>query len=212
MAVKTTMLISIPCAAGLFVLARPVTQLLFPQKASLDLAAALLRVISVSVIFYALSTLTNAVLQGIGRVNIPVINAAVALVIQTAVLVPLLFAGFSLYGLALAMIVYSFTMCVLNNIAVRRFLAYRQEWTKTFLVPILASVVMGAAAFGVYQGLYRLLQINVIALFAAIVVAVPVYFILVIRCRALSEEEILEIPKGRMLVRVLRRIRILRSR
>lgn len=209
MAVKTTMLISIPCAAGLFVLAKPVTQLLFPQRASLDLAASLLRVISVSVIFYALSTLTNAVLQGIGRVNVPVINAAVALVLQTAVLVPLLYADFSLYALAIAMIVYSFAMCVLNNIAVRNFLAYQQEWVKTFVLPLLASVVMGVAAFGVYKGLYRLIQINVIALFAAIFVAVIVYFIVVIKCRALSEEELLTVPKGRMLVRMLRKVHIL---
>ena len=39
-----------------------------------------------------LSTISNAVLQGIGKVNLPVVNAAVALVIQTVVLVPLLLA------------------------------------------------------------------------------------------------------------------------
>jgi len=89
-AVQTTMLISIPCAFGMFALAQPITELLFPQKESLLLAAALLRAISISIVFYALSTLTNAVLQGIGKVNAPVINAAAALIVQTIVLVLLL--------------------------------------------------------------------------------------------------------------------------
>ena len=80
---------------------------------------------------------------------------------------------------------------------------------KTFVLPLLASVVMGVAAFGVYKGLYCLIQINVIALFAAIFVAVIVYFIVVIKCRALSEEELLTVPKGRMLVRMLRKVHIL---
>ena len=86
--------------------------------------------------FYALSTLTNAVLQGIGKVNVPVINAALALVVQTVVLVPLLlFTKLSLYALAIAMITYSLLMCVLNNIAVRKSLHYKQEWLRTFCGP-----------------------------------------------------------------------------
>lgn len=89
-AIKSTMLISIPAAVGLCVLAKPVTQVLFPQKESLDMAAGLLCALAVSVIFYALSTLSNAVLQGIGKVNVPVINSAIALVVQTGAAVVLL--------------------------------------------------------------------------------------------------------------------------
>lgn len=89
-AIKTTMFLSIPSAVGLTVLAKPVTLLLYPQKASVDTVSYLLAAMSISIIFYALSTISNAVLQGIGKVNLPVVNAAVALVIQTVVLVPLL--------------------------------------------------------------------------------------------------------------------------
>lgn len=213
MAVKITMLISIPCAVGLFALAKPVTQLLFPQKASLDLAASLLRAISISVIFYSLSTLTNAVLQGIGKVNLPVFNAAAALVVQTAALMPLLlFTELSLYALAIAMIVYSFIMCVLNNVAVRRELAYRQEWYRTFFLPAGSAAIMGVAAAGIYQGMYKLTQFNVVSLAAAVIAAVFLYFLLVIKSGALSEKELLQVPKGRMLVKLLRGLHILRKR
>ena len=100
-AVKVTMMISIPCAIGLAALAEPVTRLLFPQKVSLQLASDLLRSICVTVVFYALSTLTNAVLQAIGKVNTPVRHAAAALIIQTIVLVVLLcFTNFGVQALA----------------------------------------------------------------------------------------------------------------
>ena len=209
-AVQTTMLISIPCAFGMFALAQPITELLFPQKESLLLAAALLRAISVSVIFYALSTLTNAVLQGIGKVNAPVINAAAALIIQTIVLVLLLaYTDLSLYALAVAMVVYSFLMCVLNNIVVRKALGYRQEIMKTFLKPALSAFVMGVAAFYVYKVIYMLVPVNLIALLPSIFVAVMIYFTLVIKTGALSEEELAHIPKGTLIVRVAKKIHLL---
>ena len=209
-AVQTTMLISIPCAFGMLALAQPVTELLFPQKESLALAAALLRAISISVIFYALSTLTNAVLQGIGKVNAPVINAAAALIIQTVVLVLLLaYTDLSLYALAIAMVVYSFLMCLLNNIAVRKALGYRQEMTKTFMKPILSALVMGVAAHYVYKVIYMLVPVNLAALIPAIFVAVIIYFTLVIKIGALSEEELAHIPKGTMIIRMAKKLHLL---
>lgn len=209
-AVQTTMLISIPCAFGMFALAQPITELLFPQKESLLLAAALLRAISISVIFYALSTLTNAVLQGIGKVNAPVINAAAALIIQTVVLVLLLaYTDLSLYALAVAMVVYSFLMCLLNNIAVRKSLGYRQEMVKTFLKPALSALVMGVAAYYVYKVIYLLMPVNLVALLPAIFVAVIIYFTLVIKTGALSEEELAHIPKGYLIVRMAKKLHLL---
>ncbi len=89
-AMLTTMLIAIPAAVGLFALARPIMQLLFPQPDSLELASELLAMIAVTVIFYSLSTLTNGILQGIGKVNLPVRNAGIALAVQTALLIGIL--------------------------------------------------------------------------------------------------------------------------
>ena len=67
------------------------------------MAAGLLAALAVSVIFYTLSTLTNAVLQGIGKVNIPVVNAAAALMVQTVVLfVLLMFTELGLYSLVIS--------------------------------------------------------------------------------------------------------------
>ena len=209
-AIKTTMFLSIPSAVGLTVLAKPVTLLLYPQKASVDTVSYLLAAMSISIIFYALSTISNAVLQGIGKVNLPVVNAAVALVIQTVVLVPLLLTtDIGLYTLVIATVLYSFLMCILNGISVKKELKYKQEIIKTFLLPGWAAILMGAAAFGVYHGLYLLIHMNVVCLAAAILVAVPIYFVLTIKMGAVGRKDLLALPKGTLFVRIAEKCRLI---
>ena len=209
-AIKTTMFLTIPSAVGLTVLAKPVTLLLYPQKASVDTVSYLLAAMSISIIFYALSTISNAVLQGIGKVNLPVVNAAVALVIQTVVLVPLLLTtDLGLYTLVIATVLYSFLMCILNGISVKKELKYKQEIIKTFLLPGWAAILMGAAAFGVYHGLYLLIHMNVVCLAAAILVAVPIYFVLTIKMGAVGRKDLLALPKGTLFVRVAEKCRLI---
>jgi len=218
-AIQTTMLVAIPSMAGLFALAEPITKLLFNIESSIALSSSLLRVLSVTVVFYSLSTLTNAVLQGIGRVNIPVINAAAALIVQTIVISLLMyFTDLGLYSIAIAAICYSFTMCVLNGIFVARSLGYKQSYGKTFLLPLAASLIMGACAYGVYQGVYLIVEhvtgkdalCNVISLVPAMLVAVIVYFVLTIRIGAISEDDLYHLPKGTVFVGVARRLRLIR--
>ena len=209
-AILTTMLIAIPAAVGIGVLANPVVSFLFPGQTSLDLAASLLRALSVTVVFYSLSTLTNAVLQGIGKVNVPVINAFAALVVQTVVLVPCLwYTDLNLYSLAIAAIVYSLLMCILNGISVKKHLGYKQDIKKVFLLPAAASVVMGVAAYGVYTGLYAVIKNNVIALLPAIVVGAVVYGILILKMGVLTEDDILAMPKGKKLAGILEKLHMI---
>lgn len=222
-AVKTTMLISIPAAVGLAVLAKPIVFVLYPQPNTLDMVAGLLQVLAVSVVFYGLSTLTNGVLQGTGYVNKPVIHASIALVIQTMVLVVLLvFTSFDIYALALAAVCYSFCMCIMNGLSIRKKLKYKQEMVRTFLLPAVAAVGMGAVAFFVYKGMNILFVflgmlekgalhwgLNCVSLVVSVFLAAIIYFALVIKLGAVSREELRVMPKGATLVRVAEKLHLI---
>ncbi len=209
-AIQVTMLVAIPSTVGLFVLAKPVTQLLFPQRASLDLASDLLRYLSVTVILFSISTITNGVLQGIGKVQKPVINASIALAIQSGVLaVLLIFTNLNLYALVVASIVYSGIIVYLNARCVNQLLGYKQELLKTFVMPFLSSVVMGAVAWIVYHGLYRLIRSNVVSLMAAILIAVCVYFAVLLKSGGVGERELRSMPKGTLLIKVAKKAGLL---
>ena len=209
-AINVTMLIAMPCAVGLLVLAKPVMKLLFNQPESLDAASFLLMAIAVTVIFYCISTVTNSVLQGIGKVNIPVIHAAIALVLQVIILVVLLmFTNLNLYALAIAMIVYSLAMCVLNQMAVKKYLAYKMDMKKTFIKPFLASAIMGVVAFFVYYGMNYLVKSNLISLMVSVPLAAIVYFVFVIKLKVITEEEIISFPKGTLIKKVAKKLHLL---
>ena len=222
-AVKTTMLISIPAAVGMGVLAKPVVFVLYPQKATLDMVATILSVLAISVVFYGLSTLTNGVLQGTGYVNKPVIHAAIALVIQTGILALLLyFTNLDIYALAIAAVCYSFCMCLMNGFAIRKKLGYVQEFKSTFVLPSIAAACMGVVTFLVYEGMELLMvqigmmekevlnwSANVICLIPSILVAVIVYFALVIKLKAVTQDELKAMPKGALLVKVAKKIHLL---
>lgn len=212
LAVKTIMLISIPCAVGLFALARPITGLLFTNtKETEDLVTSLLMALSLSVVFYALSTLNSSILQGLGKVNVPIINAAIALAIQTLTAILLLrFTELDLYSIAIANTLYSGIMCILNQWAVRRAVEYRQELMKSFLIPAVAAGCMGGVAWAAYEGLLMLTSSPKISVVIAIVLAVAVYFVMLLLLRGISEEELRGFPKGYLLVRLAKRCRLMK--
>lgn len=211
-AIRMTMLIAIPASVGLMVLAKPIMQFIFPQKEALETASQLLCVLSVTVILFCLSTLTNAVLQGIGKVNIPVINAVIALVVQIGVLIGLLLhTDLGLYSLACANIAYSLLMCILNHIAVRRYLDYREEVMKTFVKPGLAAIGMGIVALGVFQGVNFIIKISRISLIIAIGLGVVVYFVLILKLGVVNEAELKAFPKGYLLVKIAQKFHLLNN-
>lgn len=212
--VKVTMLISIPSAVGLGVLAKPVMMVIFHQPDTLVIASILLSCMAVTVVLYALSTLTQAILQSVGRMKTPIINASFAVILHAAVMIILMLfldVKYSLYYYVGATVLYALLLCILNQISVHRALGYSQEIDKTFFRPIVASAVMGVAAFGVYQGVYYLIKINIVALLLAVMIGAALYFILVIRWRAVSEEELRSMPKGYLLVRIARKTGIMKA-
>lgn len=210
---KVTMLVSIPATVGIAVLSKPIMQVIFNQPESLDLASKLLTLTSLSILFYGMSTLTQAVLQSIGKMVTPIIHAAVALVLHSAVMAVMLLyldKDYRMYYYVAATIFYSVIVSVLNGFSLRRHLKYRQEINKTFLRPAAASIVMGAVAFGIYHGVYCLVPVNLLALGLAVGAAMPVYFVLVIAMRAVTKEELRSMPKGNLLVKMGEKMRLLK--
>ncbi|MCR5753431.1 MAG: polysaccharide biosynthesis protein [Acetatifactor sp.] len=209
-AIRFTMILCFPAMVGIGVLAYPIMLLLFPQPETIALASNLLRVGCVCIIFYSLSTVTNAVLQGIGKVNIPMRNAALALVVHLAVLVPLLFfTNWNLYALLLGTAAYSLTMCVLNDLSVRKYLQYRLEVKKTLLLPALSAGIMGVVTWASYYGLRIAGLGNIISLGVSIVLSMLTYFVAILGTKTITEEELVRFPKGSVLIRLGKKLHLL---
>lgn len=206
--IRCSMIIAIPASVGLTVLAGPVNKLLFGAEMD-SLLVKLTAAGAFAVLFFSLSTVTNAVLQGINRLKLPVVHSAVALVIHVAVLwVMLTGLQWGIYSVVFSNMIFALIVCVLNNLAIGRALNYRQEMKKTFVIPLIASAVMGAAAFGVYKGVYLVVKSNLLGTLVSILAAVLVYGVLLIKLGCIDEAELYEMPAGRKLVRLARKLRL----
>lgn len=211
LSVKVISMISIPCAVGLFALARPVAGLLFVNtKETEDLVTNLLMALAVSVVFYGISTLNSSILQGLGKVNVPIVNAGIALAVQSAAaLLLLMFTKLDLYSIAIAETLYAGLMCVLNQWAVCKAVGYRQEIGRTFLKPALAAACMGGIAWAVYESLMMLTSSPRVSVVIAILAGVCVYFAMLLLLRGITEEELRLFPKGELLIRLARKCRLM---
>ncbi len=206
--IKFNMLIAIPCAVGMGVLAGPLMRLIFHDDSKL--AADLMRIGSFAVVFFSLSTVTNSVLQGIDQMRKSVTHSAISLVIHIVlVYIMLKYLDWSAYGLVVGNVTFALVVCVLNWISIGRTLSYRQEVKTTFLLPLLAAVIMGAEVLLVYNGVHALVHSNALALAVSVPSAMVVYALLVILLKGVTAQELPDMPFGMRILRLCRRLHLM---
>ena len=215
-AVRFSMLIAIPSAVGLMALAEPISNLLFH---GLD-NTVLIRLLwcgSSAVVVFSLSTVTNAVLQGLNHMHRPIINATVALILHLIVLyVMLAVFHLGIDSVVYANIIFALIICVLNGRCIKGIIFYRQEIKKTFAIPLISSIVMGIICRLVFLGIYNPLhsvigtgKSNLIAAIIAILVAILVYGVSMIKLGGLGEDELKSLPKGRLLAGIAHKLHLI---
>ena len=211
---KLTLFIAIPAAVGIAILSYPVMYALYPSGAVAG-AAELLSWSAVSVIFYSLSTVTNGVLQGLGFPAIPVRNAAAALAVN--IIVTLITVGpmnIHIYGIVLAMVIYSFVVLVLNLLAIRRRTDYFPDFRQS-LAPLKAALVMGAVVAAIYWIPNTLLPDifdsylgSAVLMVVAVLAGILTYFVVYGKVSDLSDEEIRRLPMGTRLLGLMKKLHI----
>lgn len=143
--VKLNMAIAFPSAIGLTVLSRPIITMLFPSLVTYrEVAINLLRTGSFAVIFYALSTITGAVLQGGNYMRVPVIHSGISLSIHVALVYVLLkYTELGVFALIIGNVTFPMCVSLLNCMAIKRKMGYKWEMKRSFFMPFIASVWMG---------------------------------------------------------------------
>lgn len=217
-ALRITALLAFPMGTGLFVLGTPIIRLLFPKMES-ALAGPLLSTLGLATVFVCLMLVCNSILQAYGFVNLPILVMVLGGGVKifanyNAVAMPRV----GIYGAPVGNIL-CFGLCLLLDLSlISRAVPRRPRYLPIFLKPLLASAVMGGAAWAVYGLMARLLSSvpagesqavlsttgSAISVLAAIGVAVVIYLVLVVALRAISRDDLSLMPKGDKLARLLR--------
>lgn len=210
--VKFNMIIAFPCAFGISALSEMIMKLLFPTTDTV-ISGRMLMYGSVAVLFYALSTVTNAALQGMDRMRLPVRHAAISLLIHIPLMVILLkFTKLGAHALVIGNIIYPLIVCALNWVSVARYANYRQEVKTTFIIPLLASSVMWIETFCLSRLMVKVLPVNYITnaliTIICIVNACLVYFIMLFVLKGVTREELKEFPMGGRMAKFADKLKI----
>lgn len=206
MVIRFAMLIAIPSCIAFMMIPHQILSLLY--IGNVDIPAKLLRIGAITVVFYCLSTVTNSILQGLNHMSTPVKHGAISLGVHLiAVIIMLVGLKWNIYSLVAGNIVFSLCMCILNSRALRKYAQYRQEIKKTFLLPFGAAAVMGIILLVVYFATAIIIP-QKLATILAIMLAVCVYAVCLLKFGALTADEIMALPKGKTLLKLLQNLHL----
>ena len=203
-ALRITMMISIPAAAGLGALGSQILAMLFPDCSE---GGSLITVGSLSVIFLALSQISTGVLQGIGKVKTPAFNALWGALTKIPVnYVLIAIPEINVIGAVISTTVCYMVCSVLNFRALVKATNVRPDYVGMLVKPGISAVAMSIGAIGAYYGVFAFVPNNTFATIVAILFAVIVYFVFMVIVKGFKREDLVSMPAGGKIIRVLEKM------
>ncbi len=203
-ALKITCLVAIPAGIGMCVLSEPIIRLIYFNKAEeAIIAVPVLQVLGIAVMFVSFMTPINSMLQGIGRADIPVklmlIGGALKLVVNYIfVAIP----QFNIKAASWGTLVCYIFIAVASVVVLIKRTRIKLDFITVFLKPLVSGIICGITALGGYFVLSKFAS-NGISTLLSIAVAAVFYVISLILLKTLAKDDILMLPKGEKLVKIL---------
>ena len=207
---KTMMIITYPCAIGLIVLAKPILTMLYYKKYDeAVMAVPALQILAVSIITLAIMRTFSTSLQGIGKMMLPVWNLLIGAGVKAVVSYILLgIPAININGAAFGSVLAYVTAGILNYRALKKYADVSLDVKSIFIRPLIAALIMGAAAIVSYKLLFMITSSNSISTLIAILIAAAVYFVTAFLTGAVTKDEIELIPKGELIYRLAVRLKV----
>lgn len=207
--VKVTLLIGLPSAFGLFILAKPIIGLLYFKNTAETIISTgnILKVLSIGVIFLTLVQSLAAILQGLGKPMLPAVNLLIGAVVKAVLTYRLTgIKSINIYGAAFSTVVAFSIATILDVLAIIRVTGFKLDFDYILKKPLVASLGMAVAVKLSYIFL-SLTGRNSIATLGPILIGGLVYIVLLFATGALDEEELKLLPKGDKINKVVSKFR-----
>ncbi|MBS4008441.1 MAG: polysaccharide biosynthesis protein [Clostridium sp.] len=215
LAVRLTLLLALPSTFGLFLLAEPITSLLF-QNAE---AGRVLAVLSLCVVFLTLFQVTSAILQGLGRTMIPVTSMLWGAAVKT-ILTWYLTAlpALNISGAAMGTVAGFGVAALLNLYRVYLLTGMPLRPLELIIKPLFASLGMAAAVLTVHPrlaSLHTILGLSLaekVATLGSVFVGALVFGLFFLLLGGVRRSELLLLPRiGEPLANLLEKLHLLRG-
>lgn len=198
-----SLIIGLPCTAGMFLYANEILLLLFPYASD---GGMLLAISAFTIIFTILAQTINGILQGFGKVKTPVIAlgiGVIAKIIANVLLMPI--EGIYENGAAIGSVLCHLISFIIVYTVLIKTVKLNFSLFGLAIKPIIATTLMSVISYGIYMAVRIILPIR-IATIIAIIVAVIVFVASLLILKVFSKEEIEMLPKGDKVYAILKKM------
>ena len=204
---RVSAVLAMPMGVGLAVLSYPIMRVIYPDSHSAG--PVLLAIMGIASIFVCVVLMENAVLQASGKEKLPMYTMLVGGVVKIAVNWFLVAdPRINIYGAPIGTLVSYLVMFIINFVFMCFALDKNPRLSRILIRPGVSSVLMGAAAWGVYGLTARFIGSGswsrmALCMLVAVAAAVIVYFVSVIALRGITREDMKLIPGGEKVAKIL---------
>ena len=203
--IRITAILALPSAAGLAILSGPILNLVYfnkPQDAAI--AAPLLSTLGLAVICVALVAISNAILQAMGRVNVPVVTMLIGGIVK--LVTNYTFVGtksINIHGAPIGTTICYAVIAILNFIIISKAFKGAPNVLRVLFRPFLATVGMSAIITLLYRFLSPVMG-GKTAVVLTIGIGAFLYFVILLLVRGITKADIMLLPKGEKIVKALK--------
>ncbi len=201
--VRTAMLISLPCTAGMMILSEPIMLLLYPlQKTSAVSAAGSLFILAIGIVLLAIVQTLTGTLQGIGKQTIPVRNLVIGAIFKVICTFSLVgIPSINVKGAAIGTILAYGVAAILNLHDVKKYTGAKFNINLTVLRPLISVFAMSITVYLVFIPLSSMMKSS-FATALSILIGAMTYFIAILMTKSITLQELETIPGGRKLQKI----------
>lgn len=201
--IRMTSMIAAPASFGIFFMAEPILTLLYPSKtAEVAIASGVLSWQGLSLVFLGLTVPLFAVLQGLGRVDLPPKYMLVGMIIKFVVNIITVVPAVNVNGAAAGTGACYLVILILSMRGIKRITRIRFAFLRLLSKPLLCGFLCGFSAWGVYRLLSGILPGRLLTLMA-VAFAAAVYLAALLLTKALSRDDVMMLPKGEKFAKLL---------
>lgn len=198
-ALKLSYLFSIPCFVAILVLARPLMESLYPSftAESVILATTLMQTSALTIVLLSVQQVYTSVLQALGKSMLPARNLGITALVKITLDIILIY-SIGIIGAVVSSLVAYLVGSTLNALSMRKLLGKSKNMLKNISKISLSSVIIGLIIFGLTYAIAN----SYAVIGVAILVSVPLYVLLIVSMRTLSDDELKGFPASRILIKI----------
>ncbi|HEY4543633.1 MAG TPA: polysaccharide biosynthesis protein [Tissierellaceae bacterium] len=205
--IRMTLLVGLPSAVGLFVLAKPLIGLLYFNNTleTIESTGMILRYLSIGVIFLTLVQTSTSIIQGLGKPMIPVLTLLVGATLKVFLTYYLTaIPSININGAAISTVCAYLISAVLNIIIIVRKFDIKFSYKDIIIKPTISAVTMGIIVSVSFNLIKNIIGDSKASLVAVLIGGIS-YVVLLVVTKTITKEDILLLPKGEKIVKILNR-------